>query len=45
MVRLAEIYWNRLVDEYPHVIGEINPNNAILYELQDKEEVLTCDGI
>merc|ERR1712228_898409 len=42
-VLLADIYWNRLLKDYPHVLGEINPNNDKLAELQ-KQNVLTCDG-
>jgi len=42
-VLLADIYWNRLLKDYPHVLGEINPHNEKLAELQ-QQTVLTCDG-
>ena len=41
-VLLADIYWNRLLTEYPHIIGEVNPFNDILMQIQN-ETIFDCD--
>ena len=42
-VILAELFWDRLMRDYPHVLGKVNPHNELLAQMQ-KEEVLECTG-
>lgn len=40
---MAELFWDRLMRDYPHVLGKINPHNDFLAQMQ-KEELLECTG-
>lgn len=42
-VIMAELFWDRLMRDYPHVLGKINPHNDFLAQMQ-KEELLECTG-
>jgi len=41
---LADLFWTHLAENYPHVLGEINPFNEEIEKLQNSN-ILDCSDL